>query len=1087
MKKFLTILLFWSWTATVPITVLGAYVTYDALNRFWTFSVRYDPKPAELRLSHYAKYAMEARIQDARVGLSRYHRQKSPFRTVNLFVPQANLAILESHLPQSGFEYVKGLIMIDGRLVKAKIRYRGDYDYHWAWDKKSIRVKTDQDRLFDGMRTFNLQAPKFALQLNNYLALQLAEQLGLLAPRSELVNVNINRESRGVHILIEQLKEETLRRSRLMPGDVYRGEIVGKDAFADSGIRWLLDSSAVWDKVAVNNHFDVNSMEPLDQFLELVRDQDNPASQALLTRLLDMDAWARFSVFETLAQTRHYGKTHNWRLYYDPWRRKVVPIVWDPVGWAKGFWPGKGESAVDEVIVTRLHEALFKNGDFVRARSTFLQSYFNSKKDVDFLQTVSTTIAAMDKAIVHDRLLRPADPDQVSRELHSLEQTIRKIFADTKTIAAGNPEDVRWRRDGDALLLSISGRRPVHRIRLEPYTGGGFSQSPRVTVRYEGALGSHVVDVTGGVAVASEHLTLDVGLLPDLDVARIGSTAFPNEVIGFPALYRVSVEGLSTVGPVRFSVDLGGGWQTLPEAHVLDSSLRKSDAIEERLTAGSSVGWQMFWSTGRGFNREQSTPGLELRRCGDSRWCITRELPGDVENIRIDLPPVLGMQISAIKLTVDGVEHDIKPSRIATNMMAKDKVSLWPTEELDPYFYFGTTSYTSGSNANLHQVKVSFKLETDSPWRWRLAEDRVGRVNRLFAAVVPHPETRPLIWSGDVVISGVQYIDRPLVIEPGTRLLMEAGATLILSERLQAEGTAQNPIRILARFPSQKPWGAIVLTGDRASGSRLSHCEISGGSGLKGDLFEYTAMLSVHDVRDVRITDCLFRDSQLTDDMLHGVYSDIRLERTTFMNAPGDAVDLDISSAVIVDSIFQDNGNDGVDLMTSDVQIVRSIFRRNGDKGISVGEASQMIMIDSTLTNNLIGIQAKDGSVAALVNVTLENNEKAMDAYKKNWRYGEGGMIVAAKCRITENPSGVTAGKRSRIVLFDSYWDRPMATRKVVMFSVDSKNMVSASNHKLWPDGYKDLNDSETFLASLRPKVIADTDPSKRGAYAAQR
>lgn len=317
MRRLLTILFYCSWTVTVPVTALGAYVTYDTLSRFWTFSVRYDPKPIQRKLSHYADYAIAARIQDTRVGLSRYGRQSSPFRTVNLFVPEANLAILESHMPQSGFEYVKGLMQIDGRLVKAKIRYRGDFNYHWAWNKKSIRVKTDKDRLFEGMRTFNLQAPKFDQQLNNYLALKLAEQLGLLAPRSELVNVNINRERRGIHVLIEQLKEETLRRSGMMPGDVYRGEIMGKDAFADSGIRSLIDSASIWDKVAVNNHYDLDSLMPLEHFLELVRDQDDPVSQAQLATILDIDAWARFSVFETLAQTRHYSETHNWRLYYD--------------------------------------------------------------------------------------------------------------------------------------------------------------------------------------------------------------------------------------------------------------------------------------------------------------------------------------------------------------------------------------------------------------------------------------------------------------------------------------------------------------------------------------------------------------------------------------------------------------------------------------------------------------------------------------------------------------------------------------------------------------------------------------------------
>ena len=62
---------------------LAAYATYDALSRFWTFSVRYDPKPMELKLSRFADYAIAARIQDTRVGLSRFGRQSSPFRTVN--------------------------------------------------------------------------------------------------------------------------------------------------------------------------------------------------------------------------------------------------------------------------------------------------------------------------------------------------------------------------------------------------------------------------------------------------------------------------------------------------------------------------------------------------------------------------------------------------------------------------------------------------------------------------------------------------------------------------------------------------------------------------------------------------------------------------------------------------------------------------------------------------------------------------------------------------------------------------------------------------------------------------------------------
>ena len=127
------------------------------------------------------------------------------------------------------------------------------------------------------------------------------------------------------------------------------------------------------------------------------------------------------------------------------------------------------------------------------------------------------------------------------------------------------------------------------------------------------------------------------------------------------------------------------------------------------------------------------------------------------------------------------------------------------------------------------------------------------------------------------------------------------------------------------------------MLGRGTDGSRLKHCEISGGSGLKGDLFEYTAMLSVHDAKDVEISDYVFRDSKLTDDMFHSVYADLRFERTTFRNAPSDAVDLDISTATIVDSVFVGSGNDGLDLMSADVQ---TILQRHGFRTVESEEMS---------------------------------------------------------------------------------------------------------------------------------------------------
>jgi hypothetical protein len=244
-------------------------------------------------------------------------------------------------------------------------------------------------------------------------------------------------------------------------------------------------------------------------------------------------------------------------------------------------------------------------------------------------------------------------------------------------------------------------------------------------------------------------------------------------------------------------------------------------------------------------------------------------------------------------------------------------------------------------------------------------------------------------------------------------------------------------------------------------------------------------MLSIHDVSDVAIKDCVFRDSRMTDDMLHAVYSDLRLERTTFFNAPADAVDLDMSSAVIIDSRFENSGNDGLDLMTTDAQIARSVFRGNGDKGISVGEDSKLIVVDSRIVENAIGVQAKDGSLVALANVSFLRNTKAMDAYKKNWQYGVGGTILATKVRIENNSSGATAGRRSRILLFDSYWDAPVSGRKVVLRSVDSREPTTAAEDEVWPGGSPNETELSDLLEEANPELLAYIRPLRRGSYEA--
>ncbi|MDB3946371.1 CotH kinase family protein, partial [Gammaproteobacteria bacterium] len=502
----------------MPLLIAGAYLTYRALDRFYTFQVRYDSRPISSTLAKTLSYEKDQLLQTLRVKTSLENFfQETSLPRINLFVPESNLAQLESRMPQSGFQYVKGGLLIDGDLKKVKVKYRGDFSYHWGWDKKSIRVKTGKNNLFQGLRAFNLQAPKRDQQLNNFLSLKLAKTLGLLAPHTEIVRLFLNGQDRGVYIFVEQPSETTLRNARLMPGDLYRGEMVGKDSFTFMGNNKkmkLFESLSYWDKVAINNHYDPESVAPLEKLLKLVKGGESAQSQALLSEIMDMEAWGRFSAFETLASTRHTSNSHNWRLYYDPWRGKFYPFAWDPAGW---MWiPSTGTSTIAfNIVNSKLHELLFLNSDFLQARNAAFDELFRLGKDSHFLKIVSDTIQIMETEVKTDSFLRPAAAVRVVNAMHGLERRIHDVFRLTHQRWS---DDVNLRTKfhyhNSTLDLSVDGFRPVKMIRL--MFDKELTTGIEANVKFETPAVVNITDLSQTIEVGSNSITLHASLMPDV-------------------------------------------------------------------------------------------------------------------------------------------------------------------------------------------------------------------------------------------------------------------------------------------------------------------------------------------------------------------------------------------------------------------------------------------------------------------------------------------------------------------------------------------------------------------------------------------
>lgn len=929
MKRFFSKLFLWSWIVTLPIALVGLYWSYSTLERFYTFSVRYNPNPHDLSLNVIGRYEFNSLVHRTRLALSEMLKEPSSLKSIWLFIPESNISTLESRMPQSSFEYTRGSIIIDGKFVKAKFKYRGDFTRHWAWGKKSIRVKTSKKQLFEGMRAFNLQTPKYIGKLNNFFSYHLAEELGLLSPRTELVRLYLNGEDRGVYILVEQLEEMTLRRNNMMPADVYRGEIIAKDKFEGSNITSLLESPAVWDKISINNHYDSQANAPLTHFLSLInqvhQNPSNTQAQEQLSAHLDMQAWGSFSAFETLAQTRHFYKDHNWRLYYDPWRQKMVPIPWDPVGWSAAIPKGKRRVSND-IMSFELQESLFSNGDFIRARNAALLEFFGTNKDKEFLSFVSKTVAQMKKEIKTDPLLKPPNPHLVIQGLDDLENNINKVFKEIREDTLINTQPIEFNYTSGKLKLAVKGRNPIQRVKIN--FDQSIEQPQQTSAYFNNTSGRQETDISSAVSVSDNSILIETNFLPNFEVTKKSDRPHSGRLLKKPGHYAVVLNTIDpNLSPIDILIDRGAGWE---------------QAVEK------------------------------------------------------------------------------------------------PAFSLTPF-------------------------------------------SKLHAPVKEKPQLTPLVWTGEIIIEGVQTVERPLIINPGTTVRMAHNANLIIRGPLTALGTAQNKIRFIPYSDNQKPWGAIVLLGHGADGSTLSHCEMANGSGWKESLFEYSAMFSIHGVNNVKVSDCLFRDNSVVDDMVHAVYADIEFERTSFLNAFSDALDLDMTSARINECTFENSGNDAIDLMTTKARVSNTTLVNSGDKGISVGENSQLLATNNNIIGNNIGVQSKDFSTAILINQTIKENNVGLSTYRKNWRYETGGLIFLSKSNLSQNKVTANAEKQSKIQVFDSYIDSSLPLKRILAIA-NGNSTTTATENSLLPD--RMLLDKKVLqvITQFDESLLHDKSLMRRGA-----
>lgn len=564
----------WSWLVTLPLTAAWLIWAHATWTRWQEFGVRHHTTE-DFSLGRVGAYEAAHLVRALRISLFSEPPARAlegvPLRQVHLFVAERELQRLNSSLPASGGEYVDGALAYDGALRPVEVRYRGDNSYHWAHRKKSWRVKTERDRLFNttdasgapvALRRFNLLIPRTAELLNNHLAYRLAQELGLLAPHSEPVIVALNGAVSGVHFLVEQPEELTLRRQLRMPGDLYSGEWIGRDFIVGAPPN-VFGHPAAWSKMAINNHYPDGHDAPLRALLTALEDT-LAGRTADLAEHVDLEAFARFAAWEALVCTTHFDDIHNWRLYYDPWRRRFEPMVWDGVGWTWVLRQRPGVDLRPDVISSKLHVALHRDARFLRAKQRIVREFL-AQRAWAFLSEVDTTIATVGAALDIDPQLEMdlhvLSPSHVRRELAALREAIAATF-DGLRGAYAEPGRTQFAVLPDGRVrLAVDGRRPVDRMVLVHDDGPRGHVEARAEVHWSTARDAGSAGAS--VLVTGERAEVTLGLFPSVR-ARLASLR-PTDVLlnrleFGAATYDIELPAVARPGePVGVFVDRGDG------------------------------------------------------------------------------------------------------------------------------------------------------------------------------------------------------------------------------------------------------------------------------------------------------------------------------------------------------------------------------------------------------------------------------------------------------------------------------------------------------------------------------------------------
>tara|TARA_B100001029_G_C15060131_1_gene457704 strand:+ start:853 stop:3393 length:2541 start_codon:yes stop_codon:yes gene_type:complete len=214
-------------------------------------------------------------------------------------------------------EYSRGLLSLEDKEYKIKLRLKGDRALHW-YDKETSSYKIDVrngDTVW-GMEEFSVQKPITRNYIYELIFHKLLKFSDLISLNYFFINLSMNDTNQGVYAVEEGFATELIERNKRRNGPIFGLE--EKKGTTYPNVSYDLYSSEFW----ISNYYDLTS----SAFSKLNQLKDQETS---VNEIFDLEKWATYFAIIDLTSSLHGALSKSVKLYFNPVNSKFEPIGFD--------------------------------------------------------------------------------------------------------------------------------------------------------------------------------------------------------------------------------------------------------------------------------------------------------------------------------------------------------------------------------------------------------------------------------------------------------------------------------------------------------------------------------------------------------------------------------------------------------------------------------------------------------------------------------------------------------------------------------------------------------------------------------------